>query len=399
MRFFGDLLSFEDALKDILNTIIPIGRTENQPLEGVLGRILACDVTATHNTPPFDRSNMDGYAVKAQDIAAATAVSPARLELVETVYAGGCSTQAVKPGKCVQIATGAAIPDGADAVVMAEDTRRDGTALLVTKSVSVGDNIGRLGGDIMKGETLLKTGTIMGAAQIGVLASQGLSSATVYARPVVAVLPTGEEIVPPGQPLSDGQIYDINSSTITATVRQYGGEARLLPIVGDNTEELEKALDLALTADLVLTSGGSSVGEKDLFLDILERRGRIFFRGVKIKPSKTTVFAEIAGKPVLGISGNPTSCLMAAHLFLVPALRCLARIPGPAGHSVMAKMAEKISENDRRQFVTVRIDDGWAYPVFKASSAITSMSGATGYVTVAENTTLEQGAAAEVILF
>jgi len=399
MRFFGDLLPYEDALNCILNNITPVLRTEIIPLDNLLGRILAGDVVASNNTPPFDRSSMDGFAVRSQDTATATPTNPSRLELVETIYAGAQSSQEVLPGQCIKIATGARIPDGANAVVMAEDTQGEGEVLLVTKSVGVGDNIGRLGGDIMKGETLLEAGVQMGVAQIGVLASQGHICASVYNQPTVAILPTGEEIVSPGHPLKDGRIYDINSHTLSSMVRLCGGMPCLLPIVGDSPEELEGALDKALAADMVLTSGGSSVGEKDLLLDLLEKRGRVFFRGVRVKPSKTTVFAEIDGKPLLGISGNPASCLMAAHLFLAPALGRLARLPGPTGCTKLARITEKVTESDRRQFVTVRLDGEWAYPVFKASSAITSMSRATGYVTLAENIALEQGATVQVFLF
>ena len=399
MRFFGDLLPYEDALGAILKNTLPVSRTEILPIDDALGRVLACDVIALHNTPPFNRAMVDGFAVLANDTALASSTSPVRFELSEVVYAGALPIKEVISGQCAQIATGAGVPSGADAVVMVEDTQRDGETLLVLKPVRTGGNIGPLGGDIAKGEVLLKTGAILGASLIGVLASQGLSSVEVYVKPIVAILPTGEEIVPLGAPLKDGQIYDINTHTLAAMVRLQGGEPYVLPIVGDRVEDIDNALSEAVKADLVLTSGGSSVGEKDLLLGIVEKRGQVFFRGVKIKPSKPTTFSMVDGKPILGIPGNPTSCLMASYLFLVPALRYMANLSDNATRTVTAKIVTGISaDNERRQFLTVKVENGLAYPVFKTSSAITSMSEATGYVVVPEMVSLEQGAMVTVIL-
>lgn len=399
MRLFGELLPYENAQKMLLENIIPLARTEKLSLDNALGRVLACDVVATHNTPPFDRASMDGYAVRAQDTTEANPGAPVHLDLVETIYAGSLTTQEVLPGRCIQIATGAKIPLGADAVVIVEDTRRDGKAVFVMKPACTGDNIGPLGGDIRQGEILIRAGALIGASLIGVLASQGICQVEVYARPIVAILPTGEEIIPLGGSLKDGQIYDINSHTLAAMARLHGGEPRILPITGDLQDTLEGALGKALEADLVLTSGGTSVGERDLLLDILESRGKVFFRGVKIKPSKPTTFSKIDGKPVLGIPGNPTSCLMAAHLFLVPALRRLARLPELTGCTVTARLTEKVLGDSRVQFLTVKLDRGLAHPVFKTSSAITSMSEAVGYIVVPVGTTMEKDEAVEVTLF
>jgi len=183
-------------------------------------------------------------------------------------------------------------------------------------------------------------------------------------------------------------------------VRSHGGEVLMLPITGDKPDELEAALDKALAGDLALTSGGSSVGEKDLLMGILEARGKVFFHGVRIKPGKPTTFSIINNKPVLGMPGNPTTCLMAAYLFLAPALHKLARLPAYAPRTVDAKLAERVTgATGRTQFLTVKVDGGKVYPVFKESSAITSMSRAGGYIVVAENAVLEKGSAVEVVLF
>jgi len=400
MRLFGDLLPYEEALKTVLNNIAPISCTERTALDNSLGRVLEEDTAAAYNIPPFDRSGVDGYAVRAADTARAAPDAPVRLTLAEVVYAGATGTQMVSPGTCVQIATGAKMPCGADAVIMVENTRREIDAILLLKPAQTGENVGRTGDDVMKGELLVSAGAVLDPSKIGVLSSQGISRVKVFARPVVAIIPTGEEIVPPGKPLKGSQIYDINSHTLAAMVRLHGGEPVILPITGDKPEELEAALEKALEGDMVLTSGGSSVGEKDLLMGILEARGRVFFHGVKIKPGKPTTFSEVKGKPVLGMPGNPTTCLMAAYLFLAPALRQMARLPAYNPCRVQARMAERVNgPRDRTQFLTVRIEGEKAISVFKESSAITSMSHAEGYVVVGESAMLEKGTKVEVVMF
>jgi molybdopterin molybdotransferase len=400
MRLFGDLLPFEDALRTILEHITPIDQTEKVALDDAAGRVVAEDISALHDIPPFDRSGVDGFAVVASDTEGASNEKPVPLELVDTVYAGSASGAVVIPSRCVKIATGARVPPGADAVVMAEDTRTEGRRVSVMKQLKPGENLGRIGDDIKKGEPLVKAGALLHPSRIGVLASQGISSVTVYSRPKVAILPTGEEIVEPGRELSGSQIYDINSHTLSAMVSSNGGEPVLLPITGDNLEKLKERLEHALRGDMVLTSGGSSVGDKDLLMDILEARGRVFFHGVRIKPGKPTTFSEMGGRPVLGMPGNPTTCLMAAYLFMAPALRKLARLPQQPSRVVKAALAKKVTgAYGRTQFLTVRIEGGLAYPVFKESSAITSMSRAEGYVVVPENTEINEGSPVEVVLF
>ena len=400
MRLFGDLMPFEDALKTIMEHVVPVARTEKAALDDSFGRVLAEDVSALQDIPPFNRSGVDGFAVVASDTDQASPDDQVPLELADTVYAGSAPANAVVPSRCVKIATGARVPPGADAVVMVEDTITESRRVSVLKPVRPGENVDRIGSDISKGEMLINTGALLHASRVGVLASQGISSVTVYSRPKVAILPTGEEIVEPGRELSGSQIYDINSHTLSAMVRLNGCEPVLLPIAGDCLEDLENKMEHALRADMVLTSGGSSVGEKDLIMDIMEARGRVFFHGVRIKPGKPTTFSEMAGRPVLGMPGNPTTCLIVAYLFMAPALRKLARLPQQPSRVVNAVMAKKVTGSySRTQFLTVRIEDGKVHPVFKESSAITSMSRAEGYVVVPENAEINEGSPVEVVLF
>lgn len=400
MRLFGDLLPYENALKTLLDNISPLTRVEKINLDNALGRVLAEDIAASYNIPPFDRSGVDGYAVRAADTYPASPGNPVQLALAEVVYAGAQGAKTVSAGECVQIATGAKMPRGADAVVMVEDTRREADRVFIMKPAQAGDNVGRTGDDVMKGELLVASGAVLDASKIGVLASQGIRRVEVYAKPVVAILPTGEEIIPPGKPLKGSQIYDINSHTLAAMVRQNGGEPLVLPITGDQPQALEAALEKAIEGDLALTSGGSSVGEKDLLMDILEARGKVFFHGIKIKPGKPTTFSVVKVKPVLGMPGNPTTCLMAAYLFLAPALRKLGHLPPPNPRKVTARMAERIAgSKERTQFLTVRLEGDKAVAVFKESSAITSMSRAEGYVVLPENAVVEKGGRVEVVFF
>jgi molybdenum cofactor synthesis domain-containing protein len=323
------------------------------------------------------------------------------LKLVEVLYAGTASTTRLKPGESMQIATGARLPRGANAVVMVEDTARAGERISIFHEVEDQEHVGRKGEDIMKGARVLAAGTVLDPGKIGVLASQGFRRATVYARPVVAVVPTGEEILPVGKRLQPGQIYDINSHTVAAVVRQNGGVVLTLPIVKDNLAALRAAFALALTADYVVTTGGSSVGERDLLLNVLQEMGRVLFHGIRIKPGKPVAFAMAQDKPVLGLPGNPTSCLIDAYLLLAPALRQMAHLPPARERVVKARLGrDERGSGDRRLFLTVWLKDGKAYSAFKESSAITSTADADGYISVPEDTpVLKKGTVVDVTLF
>ncbi|TFG47183.1 MAG: molybdopterin molybdotransferase MoeA, partial [Dehalococcoidia bacterium] len=273
MKPFGQLLDFDTALATVLDNSDPVEEVENVNLDGLYGRVLAEDIYASMSIPPFTRAAMDGYAVIAEDTFGAGRRNAKQLLIVGYVYAGDAPTLTLKKGQAVQIATGAPMPAGADAVVMVEETEKRGEDVAVFKAVYPGANIGRIGEDIKQGELILKRGSVFDAGKIGVLASQGLSVANAFARPRIAVIPTGEEIAVSGQELRPGQIYDINSHTIAAVVRQSGGKPLKMPIAEDKTDKLRAAIEQALEADMVVISGGSSVGERDLMFSILEELG------------------------------------------------------------------------------------------------------------------------------
>ncbi|MFH1381766.1 MAG: gephyrin-like molybdotransferase Glp [Chloroflexota bacterium] len=401
MKPFGVLLPFGEARKIVEANIKPITRKTTIDIDEALGRVLAEDMVAKMSIPPFARAAMDGYAVKAKDTFGAGQLHPKALEVAGELHAGEAPRESVGSGQCLQIATGAMMPKGADAVVMVEDTEADGKRVKVFKSVSPGANVGKKGEDIKEGGLVLREGNVLDAGKIGVLAAQGLTRVRVYDRPKVAVLSSGEEVEEVGKKLKPGQIYDINSHTVTAVVTDNGGIAIKSGIVGDKIEAIKACLTEALKSDLVVISGGSSVGERDLLVGVLEGWGKILFHGIQVKPGKPTIFAMIEGKPLLGMPGYPTSCLINGYLFLLPAVRKMAHLPPRAGKTVTARVGRRIPGSvGRRQFLTVKVNEGEAIPVFKESGAITSIAEADGYIEIAENVDLlEKGETVTVTLF
>ena len=402
MRPIRETIPLEQARALILESARPVTRIESVPLEEAHGRVLARDVVAAADVPPFSRAAMDGFAVIAADTFGAGQYSPKTLRLVEKVYTGQVPTQAVPQGGCTEIATGAPMPAGADAVVMVEETEKaDDGRVRVFGPVYPGQNVGRQGADIRAGEPLLAAGDHLTSSRIGAIAALGFDRVDVFERPRVAILSTGNEIVAPGQPLGPGQIYDINRFTLTAIVSEHGGVPVPHPTPADTIEDLNRALDGVRGADLVIFSGGSSVGERDLILDAVAARGEIVFHGIAVKPGKPTLFGTIDGTPVLGMPGYPTSCLSNSYMLVVPLLRRLARLPDAVRRIVSLPAGQRIvSTTGRHQFYTVRIVDGTAMPAFKQSGDITSMSQADGYIEIpAQTDIVEKGQLVDVILF
>ncbi|MFX1261247.1 MAG: gephyrin-like molybdotransferase Glp [Promethearchaeota archaeon] len=400
MEPFKLLVSQHEAEKLVLRNCRPLDATETVPISAASGRVLATDILADRSVPPFNRSAMDGYAVIAEDTFGADE-GGIKLELKGVIHAGDVSENAVTPGCCIQIATGSPLPQGADAVVMVEYTEKHENQILVTRPVYPGANISKKGEDIVEGNIVLTAGSWLSPAKIGTLAALGRTDVEVYARPSVAVIPTGEEIVAPGNPLSPGQIYDVNSFTLEAVLRENGAKVERYAIVGDDYVLLKNAITEACTHNMVVLSGGSSVGEKDLLAGILAEIGEVFFHGVQIKPGKPTLFGLADNTPVFGMPGYPTSCLSNAYVFLIPAIRQMARLPPVPPKTVTAKIGKRIvSSSGRQQFLTVRIQDGVAHPVYKHSGAITSMANADGYIILPVNLdVIEEGEMVEVTLF
>jgi molybdenum cofactor synthesis domain-containing protein len=285
---------------------------------------------------------------------------------------------------------------------MVEDTdsNPDGS-VCVFSPANARQNIGRQGSDIQTGQLVLQSSTPLNASRVGALAALGLTEVDVFEKPRVAILSTGNEIAEPGRPLAPGQIYDINRFTIAAVVAENGGTPVTYRTAVDTLDDLSRAVDECLEQDVLVFSGGSSVGERDLILDAITAKGEMLFHGIAVKPGKPTALGRIAGKLVFGMPGYPTSCLSNAYILFAPALRRMARLPDQIVRSITLPLgARVVSVQGRHQFYTVRLEAGVALPAFKASGDITSMSRADGYIEIpADITIVEEGTPVEVKLF
>ena len=384
MRPFGETISLDAARAIVDRSGSPVTRVEHVALEHANGRVVARDMTATADVPPFSRAAMDGYAVRAADTRGASRQQPRALRQVGTLYTGQISTVVVGNGECIEISTGAPMPEGADAVVMVEETESgSGDRVEIFAEMQPMQNVGRRGADIEAGQTVLGAGDLLNSSRVGALAAVGIARVEVYERPCVAILSTGNEVVGPGQPLKPGQIYDINRFTLSAVVADNGGVAVPFPPAADTLDSLTDAIDSCLANDVIVFSGGSSVGERDLMIDALSARGELLFHGISVKPGKPTGFGIVNGKPVFAMPGYPASCLTNAHILLAPLVRRMAHLPPKPSRTIALPLAQRIvSAPNRHQFYTVRIAGGAAVPAFKASGDITSMSRADGYIEI-----------------
>ena len=401
MRPLRDTIPIAEARQIIHTHLTGIDRVERVDLSTAHDRVLAQDIVSAVDVPPFSRAAMDGYAVRAEDTFGASRAEPAILHCIEQVFTGQTPVHALHSRQCAEIATGAPLPAGADAVVMVEESDSNGSDVRIFMPVYPKQNVGRQGADIQSGQTVLRSGELLTPSKVGVLAALGTTALSVFARPRVAILSTGNEIVAPGEPLGAGQIYDINRFTIAALVDQHGGTPRSYRTVADTIDDLSRAVDECLENDVLIFSGGSSVGERDLILDVLAARGEVFFHGIAVKPGKPMAFGQIDGRLFFGMPGYPTSCLTNTYALFVPALRRLARLPAWTPRTVTVPLASRIvSATGRHQFFTVRIEKDIAVPAFKTSGDITSMSRADGYIEIPAHTDIvEAGETVEVKLF
>ncbi len=408
---FRKLLSFDEAKQLLSQTFSakPVG-VEQVSLSKAHDRVLAQDIVAPMSIPPFSRSTVDGYAVKAVDTFGASEDKPVVLKFCGHVAIGESPKVVVKNGLVAEIVTGAPLPDGANSVVMVEYTNRQADNVSVHRPVSRGENIMAAGSDICKGEQVLKEGRFLGSREIGVLAAIGLTEVAVYKRPKVAVLSTGGEVVAPGEPLPPGKIYDINAHTLSAAVHEAGGEPINLGIIPDKKDRLTNALEQALdSADAVITSGGVSVGPKDFTPQVVDSLGKpgVIISGVAVKPGKPITIAVVDGKPVFSLPGNPTSSLFMFNVFVRPILVKLAGRPEEDLPKLKAVAAKKMfPARGRRTFVMVNLtyDKTGSLLVSPVptglSGAITTLAKADGFVEISEKQQfVDAGTEIDVYLF
>ncbi len=347
------MISVEEALDAILLRIPRLGR-ERIHIMGALGRVLAEDIASPRPIPPWPNSAMDGYAVRAGDVAGASGENPAVLRVVAELQAGFEASRAVGPGEAIRIMTGAPIPEGADAVVMVELTEGGGEGeVRILQSVPKGEAIRPAAEDVKAGERVFEAGTRLGPAAIAMLANIGRAQVSVHQRPRVAILSTGEELVDLDQEPAIGQIYNSNSYALAAQVKEAGGEPILLGIARDNAEDLELRLREGLSADVLLTSGGVSVGDFDLVKNTLGDLGNeMHFWRVRMKPGKPMAFGTLNGKPVFGLPGNPVSTMVSFELFVRPSLMKMQGLAGLHRPKVEARLLHGLKKSpERRHYV------------------------------------------------
>jgi molybdenum cofactor synthesis domain-containing protein len=408
---FLTILSREEALERFEAALFPRElSTERRKLAEAVGCTLARDIVAPIDVPPFDRSNVDGFAVRSTDLASAAESAPVHLMLNEEVIACGTSpTHLVLPETATPIATGGPIPRGADAVVMVEHTQPSGErAIEVRRAASPGQFVSFAGSDIARGEALLRAGTVIGSREIGMLAACGIAEVPARRSVRVAVISTGDELIQPGQPLRPAAIYDSNGAIVTAAINENGGNAVFWGAIPDDEEQLEAAMRRALAeTDMVVLSGGTSKGAGDVSHRIIARLGQpgIICHGVALKPGKPLCLAVCEDKPVVILPGFPTSAMFTFHDMIVPVLRRLAGLPPRSDATVKAKVPVRIpSELGRTEFVMVSLVEGAdgliAYPSGKGSGAVTSFSQADGFLRIdALADQLPAGSEAKVTLF
>ncbi len=358
------MFSVDEALAKIL-TAFQLLPAESVPLSEALGRTLAAEVIAAHSLPPFANSSMDGYALRAADTVNASPDSPRTLTVIGDIPAGVTPQLHVGPGQAARIMTGAAIPDGADAVVQLElTTTPPGPEPLplpptvgILKAVAPGNNVRAVGEDVQAGATVLKAGRKLRPADVGILAALGLPRVSVIRRPVVAIFSTGDELLAPGEALQPGKIYDANSYTISAMVTEAGGKPVALGILPDQVAAVEAAFKTAahLPADLILTSAGVSVGAFDVVKTAVNAHGALNFWKVNLRPGKPLAFGQVRGVPFMGLPGNPVSAMVTFEVFVRPALMRMLGLP-EATPTSLAELATPLTSDGRRTYARVRLE-------------------------------------------
>jgi molybdopterin molybdotransferase len=380
---FRTKTGIREALDIFLGSFGQLNAIETIPLEEADGRALCHDVIAPRDVPHYDRSAMDGYAVRAADTFGSSRDTGMFLRLKP---AGR-----LEHGECQPVHTGSPIPEGADAVIMIENTEAAGSQVEVLGQVSPGQNVGARGEDVAKGQSVFVAGRQLKPSDVGLLASMGYTKVDVYRRPRVMIIPTGEEIVPRGVEPQAGEMNESNGVMNYLYVKRYGGEPRVHDIVVDDKEKIAAALKEAAAYDLIVTTGGSSVGRRDLLPEVVSSMGKVLVHGVAIKPGRPVAmgYVEADGKrtPIVCLPGYPAACAIDSMVFVDPAVKKLGHLPPAKYRTETAVLSRKIaSEAGYRTYTRVAVECGTATPLrTKGAGILSSVSLADGYVIIPED--------------
>ncbi len=396
---FRELTPVEDARK-LISRITATPETETVAIEDSAGRVLAEHVFSPVDVPAFNRSTKDGYAIRAKDSYQASEPEPVELKVTASIPAGCAEDFFADDLEAIEISTGAPMPDGADAVVMVEQTKQIGESVLVYQPAHINENIMKAGSDIMKGERVLRKNTRIGSREIGVLASVGLKEVPVK-KLLIGIISTGNELIEPGRELGKGLIFDANSYAIAASVEEAGGIPKMYGIIPDNEKLMEEALERAIReCHIVLTSGSTSAGVGDIMYMIIEEKGETLTHGIAIKPGKPVVIGMIGDVPTIGLPGNPTSALSIFNEFVAPIIHNSLGTTPSFRTKVQAVMGTGLRSGGREELFPVGVIRGRAYPADKTSGAITTLSDADGIIEIrAETEYIEAGSPVEVTMF
>ncbi len=388
MRGFARYTKLGDALKLVLSRVKPLS-SEIVSFDQALGRVLSEDVISKTNVPPFNRSAVDGYAVRATDTFEASETKPKKLRVVGFAKIGVATKSCVRKGEAIKLMTGTPMPRGADAVVMVEHTKIEKKRIAVLVPLTLGKNVSAQGEDVRAGEVVLRRGQQLRPQDIGMLSSISHLKVLVFRRPKVAIIVTGSELRSPGTRLKPGQITDINRYSLSAGVKSCGGIANPFDITPDKPQAMRRTLQKALKNDVVLISGGSSVGEHDIAPDMVAELGELLFHGVALRPGGPTAFGVVRGKPVFCLAGFPVASLVAFDMLVRPAIWVMQGLPPDWGClRVRAKLTRKVASSlGRADVVRVRVwseaDELLAEPIrITGSGILSSMTRADGFILV-----------------
>jgi len=405
-RGFRSRISFDKAVESILSLLEPLPQ-ENVGFHESVGRVLGEDVRAEVNVPPFDRAAVDGYAVLASDTFGATQSNPKKLKIVGHVRVGRSPFCRIKKGETIRVDTGAPIPKGADSVVMLENVVEERKCIYVLSPVTPGKNVSARGEDVRAGEIVLRRGRILMPHDVGLLGAMQCLRVCVYRRPQVSIISTGDELADPSAKRASASVIDSNSYSLAAAVEECGGVPYRVGIVPDDPKVLKERLARALRRDVVIISGGSAAGQKDMVPEVVGEMGNIIFHGVSMRPGGPSAFGIIGKKPVFCLAGFPAGALVAFDMLVRPALRKMQGLPANRGYpKIRARLSDKVASMlGRLDVVRVRVEkkgkEFLACPIrITGSSLLTSMTKADGFVVVPESIEgLEKGDEVDVELY